>query len=172
MRRPEPTDRERFLKESDYIVSKTDLKGHITYCNKVFIEICGYSETELLGTPHSILRHPDMPKIVFKLLWERIRNKKDIFAFVKNLCKDGSFYWVFANVTATVDFDGTIRDYHSVRRKPRPEAVKAIEPIYAKLLEEERKGGMEASGAYLQNLLESNGTDYDEFIFSLQNAKA
>ncbi len=169
MRRPEPKNSEKFLKESDYIVSKTDLKGHITYCNKIFIDISGYSEEELLRAPHSILRHPDMPKVVFKLLWDRIQNKKDIFAFVKNLCKDGSFYWVFANVTATVDSDGSIRDYHSVRRKPRPEAVKTIEPIYAKLLEEERKGGMDASGAYLQRLLESNGTDYDEFIFSLQN---
>jgi len=169
VRRATPLNRERYLDEDDYIVSKTDLKGRITYCNKIFIEISGYSEEELLGAPHSILRHPDMPKIVFKLLWERIQNKKDIFAFVKNLCKDGSFYWVFANVTATVDFNGSIRDYHSVRRKPSREGIKKIEPIYSKLLEEERKGGMEASGAYLQRFLDSSGMDYDSFIFSLQN---
>ena len=172
MKRPEPTEIERFLKDGDYIVSKTDLKGHIVYCNRVFIDISGYAESELLGAPHSILRHPDMPKIVFRLLWERIQQKKDIFAFVKNLCKDGGHYWVFANVTATVDPDGTIRDYHSVRRKPNPDAVKRIEPIYAKLLEEERKGGMEASGAYLENLLRTNGTHYDAFVSALQRGEA
>ncbi len=168
MKRPEPTKTERFLKDDDYIVSKTDLKGRIIYCNQVFIEISGYSESELLGAPHSILRHPDMPKIVFKLLWERIQQKRDIFAFVKNLSKDGGFYWVFANVTATVDPDGTIRDFHSVRRKPNPEGVKQIEPIYRKLLEVEKQGGMEASGAYLSELLQSHGTNYDEFVSSLQ----
>ena len=169
MRRPEPTEYERFLKDEDYIVSKTDLKGHIIYCNKIFVEISGYSEKELLGSPHSILRHPDMPKIVFKLLWERIQNKQDIFAFVKNLCKDGGFYWVFANVTATLDSQGTIRDYHSVRRKPNSAAIKIIEPIYSRLLEEEKRGGMEASMLCLQNILESNGTNYDEFVCSLQS---
>ncbi|MCF6201270.1 MAG: PAS domain-containing protein [Hydrogenimonas sp.] len=171
MRRPEPTLNERFLSDGDYIVSKTDLHGHIIYCNKIFIKISGYSEKELIGSPHSILRHPDMPKIVFKLLWERIQNKEEIFAFVKNLCKDGSFYWVFANVTATLDGDGNIRDYHSVRRKPNRDGVKAIEPIYAKLLEEEKRGGIEASGAYLKNLLKSNGTTYDELVFSLQRGE-
>ncbi|BBG65854.1 putative signal-TRANSDUCTION sensor protein [Hydrogenimonas sp.] len=171
MRRPEPRDFERFLKEEDYIVSKTDLKGRITYCNKTFIEISGYSEEELLGAPHSILRHPDMPKIVFKLLWERIQNRQEIFAFVKNLCKDGGFYWVFANVTATVDPDGNIRDYHSVRRKPSREGVKVMESIYKRLLEEERRGGMEASASMLETILESEGTDYDKFVNSLQKPK-
>ena len=171
MRKPEPTTNEKFLSDGDYIVSKTDLKGRITYCNKIFINISGYSEEELLGAPHSILRHPDMPKIVFKLLWERISKKKEIFAFVKNLCKDGSFYWVFANITATIDKNGTIRDYHSVRRKPNRKAIEAIEPLYKALLEEERKGGMEASSIYLENMLKSNGTTYDEFVFALQKGE-
>ncbi len=171
MSRPEPKNHERLLKDDDYIVSKTDLKGRIIYCNKIFVEISGYSEKELLGKPHSIVRHPDMPKIVFKLLWDRIERKEDIFAFVKNLCKDGGHYWVFANVTATLDSDGKIRDYHSVRRKPNRDALKSVESIYSDLLKEERRGGMEASEKYLEELLRSHKTTYDNFVISLQNGE-
>ena len=168
MRRPAPTGEERFLKEDDFIVSKTDLKGRIIYGNKMFIKISGYTESELLGAPHSILRHPDMPKIVFKLLWDRIQNKQEIFAYVKNLCKDGGFYWVLANVTATIAPDGSIRDYHSVRRKPSQKAMEVIPDLYAQLLEAERSGGMEASNQLLNDILKQKGVSYDEFVLSLQ----
>ena len=168
MKRPAPTGTERFLKEDDFIVSKTDLKGRIIYGNKVFIKISGYTESELLGAPHSILRHPDMPKIVFKLLWDRIQNKQEIFAYVKNLCKDGGFYWVFANVTATVAPDGSIRDYHSVRRKPSQKAMDVIPGLYSQLLDAERSGGMEASYKLLTDILKEKGVSYDEFVLSLQ----
>ena len=168
MRRPAPTGEERFLKEDDFIVSKTDLKGRIIYGNKMFIKISGYTENELLGAPHSILRHPDMPKIVFKLLWDRIQNKQEIFAYVKNLCKDGGFYWVLANVTATIAPDGSIRDYHSVRRKPSQKAMEVIPDLYAQLLEAERSGGMEASNQLLNDILKQKGVSYDEFVLSLQ----
>lgn len=168
MKRPAPTGHERFLKEDDFIVSKTDLKGRIIYGNKMFIKISGYEESELLGSPHSILRHPDMPKIVFKLLWDRIQNKEEIFAYVKNLCKDGGFYWVFANVTATTTPEGTIRDYHSVRRKPSEKAMQVIPGLYAQLLDAERSGGMEASGRLLNEILNEKGVSYDEFVLGLQ----
>jgi len=168
MRRPTPINNEKVLNEDDFIVSKTDLKGRITYGNKIFIKISGYSENELIGAPHSILRHPDMPKIVFKLLWERIQNKQEIFAYVKNLCKDGSYYWVFANVTATLDPQGNIRDYHSVRRKASAQALDVIRPLYTQLLDEERRDGMEASGKLLNKILEEKGVSYDELILSLQ----
>lgn len=79
------------MKEDDFIVSKTDTKGKITYCNQIFMEFACLQESELLGQPHSIVRHPDMPKVIFKLLWERIQNKKEIFAYVKNLSADGGF---------------------------------------------------------------------------------
>ena len=168
MRRPTPINNEVVLKEDDFIVSKTDLKGHIIYGNKIFIKMSGYTEEELLGAPHSILRHPDMPKVVFKLLWGRIQKKQEIFAYVKNLCKDGSFYWVYANVTATLDPQGNIRDYHSVRRKPSAKALEVIKPLYAQLLEEERRGGMDASGRLLENVLKEKGVTYDELILNLQ----
>lgn len=168
MQRQYSNQNEKVLQQDDFIVSKTDLKGKIIYGNKVFIKISGYNESELLNKPHSILRHPDMPRIVFKLLWERIQQRKEIFAYVKNLCKDGSYYWVFANVTATLDENGSIRDFHSVRRKPSDKALSIIPGIYAKLLDAERSGGMEASRKLLETTLNEQGVDYDRFILNLQ----
>lgn len=168
MHHPTPNQNQKFLNENDFIVSKTDARGKIIYGNKIFIKISGYEESELLGAPHSILRHPDMPKIVFKLLWDRIQNKEEIFAYVKNMCKDGSYYWVFANATATLNPNGTIRDFHSVRRKPSDKALKIIPDIYAKLLAAEKKGGMDASLNLLNTVLNEQGVTYDEFVLSLQ----
>jgi len=166
--KPIPNNRETILNSGDYIVSKTDLTGKIIYGNKYFIEISGYKESELLGAPHSILRHPDMPRIVFKLLWERIKNKEEIFAYVKNMSKDGSFYWVFANVTATIDEDGRIRDFHSVRRKPSIKAMEVIPSLYTQLLTAERSSGVEASNTLLNKILNEQGVSYDTFVLSLQ----
>ena len=156
----------------DLIVSKTDLTGRITYANDVFCKIAGYSELELLGAPHNILRHPDMPRVVFKLLWDTIQAKQEICAYVKNLAKDGSFYWVFANITPSFDPHGNLIGYYSVRRKPRPEAVQAIAPLYRTLLEAERRAGdgqagMKASAAILQQALEQKGVSYEEFVLGL-----
>ena len=168
MSKPNPTGVERTLNQDDFIVSKTDTKGKIIYGNKIFIKISGYSEAELLGQPQSILRHPDMPKIVFKLLWDRVQNKQEIFAYIKNMCKDGAHYWVYANVTATLDERGNIRDFHSVRRKPSQKALSVIPNLYAQLLNAERSGGMEASRTLLEKTLKDQGVDYDGFILSLQ----
>ncbi len=168
MQKPTPNQTQKSLNVEDFIVSKTDAKGKILYGNKTFIKLSGYAESELLGAPHSILRHPDMPKIVFKLLWDRIKNKEEIFAYVKNLCKDGSYYWVFANATATIDPNGTIRDFHSVRRKPSAKAMDVIPGLYSQLLAAERTGGMDASKTLLDKILNEKGVNYDGFILSLQ----
>lgn len=168
MQHPTPNQNEKMLNENDFIVSKTDARGKIIYGNKTFIQISGYEENELLDAPHSILRHPDMPKIVFKLLWDRLQNKEEIFAYVKNLCKDGSYYWVFANATATLNPNGSIRDFHSVRRKPSKKALEVIPGIYAQLLAAERTGGMDASLRLLNTVLNEQGVTYDEFVLSLQ----
>lgn len=156
------------LGPDDFIVSKTDTKGRITYCNKIFMKLAEYSEKELLGKPHNIVRHPDMPRFIFKLLWERIQSKEEIFAYVVNKTKNDNEYWVFANVTASVDEKGNIIGYYSVRRKPNPKALDIIKPLYAKMLEAERTGGMEASRRILEETLEEEGIRYDEFIISIQ----
>jgi len=157
-----------FMNQDDLIVSKTDLKGHITYGNEYFIKMSGYSEKELLNAPHSILCHQDMPKVVFQLLWSRIQNKKHINAYVKNRTKNGDFYWVFANITPSYDkYENTI-GYYSVRRKPSASGVKAMDTLYQKLLQAERKGGVNASNILLQEILTKEGVTYDEFVVNLQ----
>ncbi len=156
------------LKPTDFIVSKTDTKGIVTYGNKMFIQMSGYSEDELINKPHNIIRHPDMPKAVFKLLWDMVRKKEEIFAYVKNLAKDGSYYWVFTNVTPSLDLNNNIIGYYSVRRKPNEEAIKIISDFYAKMLEAEKRGGVSESTNLLIDLLNSKGVSYNEFITSIQ----
>ena len=172
MKRPQPLDKEKMLDPKKYIVSKTDTKGVITYGNDYFIEISGYSQEELIGRPHNIIRHPDMPRIVFKLMWDRIKEGRNIVAVVKNLAKDGSFYWVVTDFEAKMDtLTNKPISYTAFRKAAPRKAIEAIEPIYAKLLEIEAKGGMEASEEYLKGYLEAKGATYDEFIDELVGNK-
>lgn len=159
------------MRDEDFIVSKTDLKGRITYGNRIFIEYSGYSEAELLGAQHNIIRHPDMPRSVFKLLWDNIAQKKEVFAYVKNMSKDGSFYWVFANVTASLDAAGNIVGYYSVRRKPRASGLAAVIPLYEAMLAAEKAAGAKdaiaAGTQVLVNLLNEKGLSYDELVLAI-----
>jgi hypothetical protein len=120
-----------------------------------------------MGEPHNVIRHPDMPKIVFKLLWDRLDDGKNIHALVKNLAKDGSFYWVITNFVTQYNEKGEIIAYFSRRKKPPRYAIEAIMPIYKKLIELEQDGGMDASGAFLVNFLTENNLTYDEFILQI-----
>jgi PAS domain S-box-containing protein len=165
--RPQPIDHEIILDETKIIMSKTDKKGIIEYANQYFMNICGYDEWELMGEPHNVIRHPDMPKIVFKLLWDRLDDGKNIHALVKNLAKDGSFYWVITNFVTQYNEKGEIIAYFSRRKKPPRYAIEAITPIYKKLIELEQEGGMDASGAFLVNFLTENNLTYDEFILQV-----
>ncbi len=156
------------MQENDFIVSKTDLKGRITYVNKIFMEMAEYTEEELLGKPHSIIRHPDMPKAVFKYLWDMIQAKQEVFAFVINQTRKGNDYWVYANITASLDERGDIIGYYSVRRRPNPKALEIIIPLYKTMLEVEKKSGIEASFKVLTDILGEKGVSYDELIISIQ----
>lgn len=156
------------MKPDEFIVSKTDLKGNITYGNETFIQMSGYMENELLTTPHNILRHEDMPKVVFKLLWERIQEPDGIYAFVKNKTKKGDFYWVFAYITPSFDPTGKKIGYYSVRRRPNPAAISVIEPLYRELLRVEKQSGIARSQERLNEILNEKGVTYDQFVFNLQ----
>ena len=135
-----PIDREIRLGDDEFIVSKTDTKGIITYCNRVFMHIAGYSEAELLGKQHNIVRHPDMPRGVFRFLWQTLQDGEEFFGYVKNMCKSGAYYWVFANVTPDYDARGRVVGYYSVRRKPSDQAIAALAPIYKEMLERGNPG--------------------------------
>jgi PAS domain S-box-containing protein len=153
--------------EHEFIVSKTDLAGKIIYGNQLFIEMSGYSEFELLGSPHNILRNRDMPACVFKYLWETIKEKKEVFAYVVNKTKNDDYYWVMAHVTASLNDHNELIGYHSVRRKPTQKALQQIQPIYQSLLEAERRGGIRAGEEALINFLAQKKVSYDEYILSL-----
>ncbi len=113
-----PRDEEIVLENNRYLVSETDDKGVITYCNDYFTEISGYSREELIGQQHNIIRHPDMPRVIFKLLWERIQSGKNINAVVKNLAKDGKYYWIFTEFKTRLDLDtNTVIGYTAHRKK-------------------------------------------------------
>jgi len=156
------------MKAGEFIVSKTDLKGNITYGNETFIQMSGYHEEELLKAPHNILRHEDMPKVVFKLLWERIQFPEGIYAYVKNKTKSGDYYWVFAYVTPSYDPTGNKIGYYSVRRRPSSRAISVVEPLYRELLQIEKQNGVAASLTRLNSILSEKGVTYDQFVFDLQ----
>jgi len=165
---------ERFFDDDEIIVSKTNLKGHITYANEVFLRLADYSEEEVLGAPHNIVRHPDMPRCIFKLLWDTIAAGNEIFAYVINRSKNGDHYWVNAHVTPSYDVNGQILGYHSNRRVPNRQVLDGtIVPLYQSLLAEEKrhantKDGMESSFNMVLDLLKEKGVSYDELIFSLE----
>jgi PAS domain S-box-containing protein len=170
-----PTGVERRLGPDELIVSKTDRRGIITYANDAFLRISAYPEEDLLGQPHNVVRHPDMPRAVFKLLWDTISAGEEIFAYVVNLAGDGAHYWVLAHVTPSFDGAGQIVGYHSNRRAPDPAALDVIRPLYARLCDEERRhpGGQQAtaaSAAMLAGILAERGQTYDEFIWSITPA--
>lgn len=156
------------MQKDDFIVSKTDLKGRLTYVNRIFMEMGEYTEEELLGKPHNIIRHPNMPKAVFKLLWEMVQNGEEIFAFVLNKTKNGNEYWVYANVTPSYDEKGKRVGYYSVRRKPDDDALKTIVPLYSSMLKAEKSAGASAGEKILTDILKEKGVSYNELIISLQ----
>lgn len=147
------------------IVSRTDKHGIIDYINRDFSNISGYSSEELMGRPHNIIRHPDMPGVIFKLMWERLKNNKDIFAVVKNLAKNGDYYWVTTQFEIRKHpYENRVVGYVAHRRGADDHLVKEISKLYSELLAIEKSKGLEASEHYLNDYLESKKMSYDEYI--------
>jgi PAS domain S-box-containing protein len=166
-----PTGQERMFGIDEVIVSKTDLKGRLTYVNDLFLRIADYDEDQVLGRPHNLIRHPDMPRLVFAMLWDEIQAGREIFAYVVNLAANGDHYWVLAHVTPTI-VDGHTIGYHSNRRAPDRGAVDRISAVYAQLLAAERphrlpSDAIDSSRAVLDELLAQHEVDYDRFVWSL-----
>ena len=164
---------ERVMRDDDFIVSKTDPKGKITYGNRTFIEFSGFNEKQLLAQPHNVIRHPDMLRAVFRLLWNTLQDGKEFFGLIKNLSKNGKFYWTFAHVTPSYDLDGALLGYYSVRRCPQRDSIACIEPVYQQMrdLEDQQdsaKQAMDTSIDYLNRHISTTGKSYNEFILSLE----
>jgi aerotaxis receptor len=125
-----------FFSDDTYILSETDSKGIITYANEIFCEIAAYNIDELIGEPHNIVRHPDMPRIAFQGLWDDIQKKGFWSGVVKNRRKDGGCYWVYATVLRKTASDGSIT-YLSIRTKPTHADVEGCKILYAQLRSQE-----------------------------------
>lgn len=164
---------ERTFGDEELIVSKTDTAGRISYANDLFVRISGYSLKELLGKPHNLVRHPHMPRGVFKYLWERLAAREEVFAYVMNLTKRGDHYWVFAHVTPSYGNDGQVVGYHSNRRTANRAALTVIQKLYAQMNEEEarhqdRKVAAAASLELLHRHLLERQASYEQFVFELE----
>jgi len=129
----------------ELICSKTDLKGHITYANEALCRISGFTERELIGSPHNIMRHPDMPRVAYAWCWDVLGSGRNWQGLVKNRCKNGDHYWVDANVSPQIGRDGGVIGYMSTRRKPSRAQIDEAEALYAELRQVE--GNLEQRGA-------------------------
>lgn len=164
-------DQELVLPDDDFISSKTNPNGILTYANSLFIKYSGYKESELFGQQHNIIRHPDMPRVIFKLMWDALQSKREFNGYIKNLNKNGSYYWVFANIVPSFSSDNELLGYYSVQRKPEAEKLNYIKNIYADFMEIEQQSPPEESisnSLYKLNIL-LNGREkgYDEFILTI-----
>ena len=170
---PQLTGNERSFDDDEIIVSKTDLTGKLTYGNRTFYRMAGLTEEESLGQQHNIIRHPEMPRTVFELLWRTIQDGKEIFAYVNNRSMNGDNYWVFAHVTPSFDSSGTITGYHSNRRNPNRQIINThIVPLYRELLGIEKaapnpKQGIEDGCNKVLGILDDIKMGFNEFMFSL-----
>ena len=168
------TGNERVLPSDDIIVSKTDLTGRITYGNRTFYDFAGLTESDCLGVQHNLIRHPDMPRAVFELLWKTIASGHEIFAYVLNRSANGDAYWVFAHVTPSRDTRGEITGYHSNRRSPDRALIdRHILPLYQNLLQIEQresrpKDGLRASFQAVTDLLDQQKSTFNQFMFALE----
>ncbi|MCL8026730.1 PAS domain-containing protein [Nocardioides bruguierae] len=164
--------REARLGTEELIVSKTDRQGRLTYVNDTFLKVSGYTEKSLIGEPHNVVRHPAMPRAVFRLLWDRLEAGREVFAYVVNKTADGGYYWVFAHVTPSFGPGGVIVGFHSSRRAPSQAALGRVRPLYDRLLAAEAGAGgaraqAEAGYSALQAELEAQGLSYDELIWHI-----
>jgi PAS domain S-box-containing protein len=167
-----PTGLARTFREDEVIVSKTDLRGHITYGNDIFLRVSAYDEDDVVGQPHNVIRHPDMPRSMFKLVWETLARGEEIFAYVINLAGDGAHYWVFAHMTPTFGQDGQITGYHSNRRTASRRAIDRVVPFYSELCAAEAVAGsgrdaVAAGTTLLNRKLQELGVDYAEFVWMI-----
>lgn len=166
--KPTPIDEEVLWDKSKTLMSRTDKFGNIEYANDSFIEVSGYEAHELMAQPHSIIRHPDMPKVVFKILWDNLKTRENFHAIIKNMSKSGKYYWVITNFEIKKNENDQTVGYVSYRKALPESIIKGnIEPLYRRLLKIEQVNGLEVSEKYFMGYLEDMGVSYYEYIANL-----
>jgi len=163
--KPLPINKEIKMSSREFIVSKTDAKGNIIYVNDTFCDVTGYEETDVIGKAHNILRHPDMPAVIFFLMWRKIQSGQNITALIKNLARSGEYYWVSTDFEIQNENNAT--NYIAFRRAVPKKTVKIIEPLYERLLKIEKVHGLKASLVYLQGYLDERHVTFEEYMNSI-----
>ena len=168
IKRPIPIDEEVKWDKRATLMSRTNKHGHIMASNAAFQEVSGYTEAELYDQPHSLIRHPDMPKIIFKITWDNILAGRNFHAIIKNLAKSGEYYWVITDFEVGRNIMGEVVTIMARRRAvPQYVITDHIEPLYQTLLKLEKIGGMELSNRYFKGFLEKQGKSYIEYIMDI-----
>ena len=166
--KPTPINQEVVWDKTKTIIRKTDKFGNITDVNQTFVDVCGYTANELIGKPHNIIRHPDMPKIIFKITWDNILAGRNFHAIIKNLSKSGKYYWVITDFEVGRNIMNEVVSI-TARRRAIPDYVVTdhIEPLYQTLLKLEKIGDMPLSNRYFKGFLEKQGKSYIEYVMSI-----
>ncbi|HIO95564.1 MAG TPA: PAS domain S-box protein [Campylobacterales bacterium] len=162
--RPLAIDQEIKFNKKKFIVSKTDTKGKILFVNKNLCDISGYEEEALVGSPHNVLRHPDMPQSIFFLVWNSLLRGEHVSAVLKNLARSGEYYWVIVDFDVKKDQEGNIKSFSSFQSSAPKQVIETMEELYETMLKIEKKHGMEGSLSYLESFLEERGVNYDNFL--------
>jgi PAS domain S-box-containing protein len=166
--RPIAIDHERKWDESRVLTSKTDLNGIIEYANDEFISVSGYEDYELISKPHSIIQHPDMPKVIFKLLWDNLQAGNTFQALIKNMAKSGEYYWVMVYFECGRNEKKEITQYLSNSWSIYSTSIiEQVEPLYKNLVEVEKGGGVAESEKYLSFFLNVIGKTYVQYIHTI-----
>ncbi len=162
---------EKFISDK-ILISKTDTQGNITYCSPSFLQLCGYDEQELMGRSHNLLRHPDMPKGIYYLMWENLKANREFNAFILNKTKSGQSYWAFTNITPVHTVEGKLVGYTCAKRPANEAGIGLFSVYYEQMRDEERRlgdnEGPRKSAQLLQEILAATGDSYEASVFKLQ----
>ncbi len=169
--RPIVLNKEVEFSKKKFIVSKTDIKGRITFVNKNFCDVSGYTVAELIGVEHSALSHPDMPKAIFYMIWKSLQAGMEISAVTKNLSKSGKYYWLITDLLVEKDAKGDLKTFSSFNRIAPDHVCEVIEELYKEMKLAEKKDGLEGSLHCLEIFLEQRGVSYNEFLEDLVKPK-
>jgi PAS domain S-box-containing protein len=169
--RPIVLDEEIIFSKKKFIVSKTDIEGNILSVNQNFCDITGYSHEELLGQPHSVLRHPDMPKAIFYMIWKSLLAGMEVSAIIKNVAKNGKYYWVIVDFSMLRDNHGQLKTFTAFKRFAPEYVSDDMQTLYDSMNYAERKSGVEGSLRYLETFLEEKQFSYNEYLEMLVKPK-
>lgn len=160
-------DREVLIDPSKTLMTKTSAQGILEYANEYFMEVTGFTQKELIGKPHQVIRHPDMPQCIYHVINEHLSTGKNVNAVLKNITKDGKYYWVIVDLEANVDENGTLVSYYSRRKAIPKNFIPKIEKFYNNLKMIEQRQNVEFSLKYLEGLLEDQKLSFTELILNL-----